>query len=267
MPLTQPYTPSASWHETTVYQPNGAKSDGLSLIQAGLYALDNVAYLTGANTSSAVNRLATVANLAALKAITGQRNEDYTTAKGLGLYQFDSSSALAPDNLLVVAPDVGTGRWLMRAGLPSGGGGGALRRMLPGSVFAPAQDVDNYIGTTWAYSQKAVAWPSKFHFVAHSNDFLAGDVITSLDFREDCTPYARVTLTAYHVRSTSGTSAPTVTNLGNRTATGTLTLSPTITWAEGDCLVFDAYLDPTLPGSGPGTTEAILTFVAINATR
>jgi len=56
-----------------------------------------------------------LANLAALKALAeaGRSDNTMVLVDGLGIYKFDSGSAAAGDDLNVVVPDAGTGRWLL----------------------------------------------------------------------------------------------------------------------------------------------------------
>ena len=114
---TQTFTPTATWHNTSRYQENGDISDStIGAAETGEDAMDNLAYLTGGNSNSAVRRLATVADLAALKALTTQRDQDYFALdSNKRIYQYDSGSAATADDFSVVQPTSGGGRYILAA--------------------------------------------------------------------------------------------------------------------------------------------------------
>lgn len=98
---------------------------GEVLINAGLTASDTntpalVAGLTEA-VSSANKIITPVANLAGLKAIVTSAMPDSVVieCKALGLFRFDGASTLANDNLSVVQPTTGIGRWIKIAEVKS----------------------------------------------------------------------------------------------------------------------------------------------------
>jgi hypothetical protein len=61
--------------------------------------------------NAGVNRVRTVVNLAALQSLTGMVDGDVALCVPLGIFRFYAANASAPDNVMIVAPNVGTGRW------------------------------------------------------------------------------------------------------------------------------------------------------------
>lgn len=259
---TQTYTPSATWHNTSQYQENGDTTDAPTAQDGGFKALDNIAYLTGGNTSDAVSRVQVTNSVATLKLIgsSARRDRDTCMIDGSGVvYLFDSGSSATGDDYSVVTPATGTGRWILQANaVPQST---TIKRTLYGINFT-GYDVSN-VGVAWSIDVSTMTLGlyhnGNYTVYGMIHDFNAGDVLSTIDFTETDESTNVTTLTAYHV-----TSSGTVTNLGNRTTTGTITLSPTVTWATGDTLIFSANLDAS---SGSGGTRARLTKVVVNGTR
>lgn len=61
--------------------------------------------------NSGVNRVRTVANLAALQALTGMVDGDVANCVSLGFFRFHATDATSANNVTIVAPGVGSGRW------------------------------------------------------------------------------------------------------------------------------------------------------------
>lgn len=65
-----------------------------------------------ARLDAGVTRVRTVATVALLKAVTGQTTGDHAVVKDLGLFEFDALSSAPPNDVTVVTPTAGGGRWL-----------------------------------------------------------------------------------------------------------------------------------------------------------
>ena len=57
-----------------------------------------------------------VADLAALKAVSGMGDAEVRLVPALGLFHYDSSSAATADDITIVDPTVGSGQWLLERG-------------------------------------------------------------------------------------------------------------------------------------------------------
>ncbi len=68
-------------------------------------------YLKGQLDTGAL-KIREAANVAALKAVTGQVTGDVRLVPDLGPFRFDSTSTATADDVFVIAPTVGGGRWL-----------------------------------------------------------------------------------------------------------------------------------------------------------
>jgi hypothetical protein len=58
-----------------------------------------------------VDRVRSVANLAALQALTGMVDGDVVNCVSLGFFRFHATDATSANNVTIVAPGVGSGRW------------------------------------------------------------------------------------------------------------------------------------------------------------
>lgn len=78
---------------------------------------DNTRYLQQILEASGVKLVRNAANLAALKALTVGSTYDQQVCwvEGLGLFFYDYGSSATPDNVMVVQPDAGGGRWIHAA--------------------------------------------------------------------------------------------------------------------------------------------------------
>ena len=118
---TQTFTPTQTFSATGSYQENGDVSDATVLQDVAEKTMSNVAFLLGSAsgaTPQAVRKIATVDDLAALKAIAAadRRDRDYCVLdSNKRIYQFDSASAATGDDYAVVTPAAGTGRWILDA--------------------------------------------------------------------------------------------------------------------------------------------------------
>lgn len=230
MPTTT-YTPSATWHNTSTQQANGDVSDAAVLQQAGQYAQDGLAYLTGSNTRTQVSRIQTCTDLTALKAIgsSDRRDLDFCvldTANGERLYKFDSGSSSTGDDYAVVTPASGTGRWHMVGAKPKstsktwGCAGSAFFGVFDGSNLPT---VDFSAGTFQSNANDTAVVSVRLE------DFNAGDVLSSLKVlaTSSGTP-GSTTITAYVC--TPGDSSNTMTTLGTSTITQPKSTVTTITF-------------------------------------
>lgn len=97
-----------------------ASPDDLAALIVNIPVAITMGVITDSITAS--NKIITpVANLAALKAIVTTTTPDSVIieCKSLGLFRFDSSSTLANDNLSVIQPTTGIGRWIKIAEVKS----------------------------------------------------------------------------------------------------------------------------------------------------
>lgn len=267
---TQTYTPSATWHNTSQYQQNGDVSDAAVLQKTGEDALDGLAYLTGGNTLSQVRQEATVADLAALKALTTQRDQDYFVLDtNKRKYQFDSGSAATADDYAVVQPTVGGGRYILvgsavpkttslrkqvqATAMPfTESAGGTTRDMANGRV------VNSGGGTTTLYCE--------------FEGLNLGDVISGIEFAGNANVAGggfNIVATFYRVNQASGAVTPTVTLLGTLTITaGTGNSAQTsaaaplpITIVAGDVVCCE------IVGTSGAPTSGYVYWAAVNGFR
>lgn len=274
---TQTYTPSASaWNSTSRYQENGDTTDAtIGAAETGEDALDNLAYLTGGNTESAVRRIATVADLAALKALTSQRDRDYFVLdSNKRLYQFDSGSSATGDDYAVVQPSAGSGRYvLVASAVPKIT---ALRRVkyaqngtIRNSGSAPS-------GTSVAngyFRNDATGNTSTIDL--EFDDLQNGDEITELQLVGDPGVGGTgqdITAAWYLYQSDDGDTAPTVTSLGTLTLSAggaageaSKTSSP-LPFIIPESPAFDK-LVCRITSAGDATNYAQVNWVAVNGTR
>lgn len=265
---TTTYTPSATWHNTSLQQANADVSDATILQQPGQYAQDGLAYLTGSNTRSQVSRIQTCTDLTALKAIgaSDRRDLDFCvldSANGERLYKFDSGSSATSDDYAVVTPASGSGRWHLVNAKPKST---TLRRVV-GGAFTVGDTTDRSYAAqdTWVfYPATATNW-------GRFDSFNVGDVISEIELVSSCSTGNTLSVEFFHVASTDGGTSPTVTSLGTLSISGggaTTTSSSSaplpITMAEGDQLTFMATFDAS---GGSGGTTSKLRWCAVNGTR
>lgn len=211
---TQTYTPSASWNNTSQYQQNGDVSDAAVLQLTGQDALDNIAYLTGGNTNSQVRQEATVADLAALKALTTQRDQDYFVLdSNKRKYQFDSGSAATADDYAVVQPTAGGGRYILINAVPNST---TIRR------------VQTAVAGVWTVSAGTLTRDPSNGRVSHNGggphdgyfeftDLNAGDVISEIELAGNANVGGggvNIDANFYLIRANDGDTSPTITALG-----------------------------------------------------
>lgn len=110
MPVT--LSPSGTYGPGTVTAPVDGEPRSAGSVATGLQQLLDMVGYVKTLLDSGVLRIRSVASVTALKALTGHTTGDHATVKDLGLYQFDASSALTANDVTVVQPTVGGGRWL-----------------------------------------------------------------------------------------------------------------------------------------------------------
>lgn len=267
---TYTYTPTDTWHNDAQSQQNADVSDATLLQQPGQYALDNLVKLTGLNTANSVRRIATVADLAALKALTTQRDQDYFALdSNKRVYQFDSGSAATADDYAIVQPTVGAGRYILTNAVPKS----TTRRWVVSSVGFTSEDWTN--ATVDIANARIVCNGGAFTGYAHFHGLKAGDIVTGIELCGNANVGGggnNIVATFYKVEADSGDIVPTVTNLGALTITAgtgdsiqTSAVAPLpITIPEGsdhDAIVVEIAL-----GGGAPTTNHLY-WVALNGTR
>ena len=109
---------SSSSYPANVTAPSDGDTRNAASVATALGQLaDRTAYLKGKAgiTDDGVQIIRQVADVAALKAIgSGSRaNKDVAIIPSQGLYVFDSSSSATGDDVNVIQPTSGTGRWLL----------------------------------------------------------------------------------------------------------------------------------------------------------
>ncbi|BCK01708.1 pyocin knob domain-containing protein [Anaerocolumna chitinilytica] len=97
---------------TTYY--NLEKQQGNDLVN--INGINNNFDIIDTEIKEAQNRMQkAVGTLSELKAVTGVPENTTILCKGLGLYRYEASSAATPDDFFIVAPSLGTGRWILMA--------------------------------------------------------------------------------------------------------------------------------------------------------
>jgi hypothetical protein len=255
-------TPTATWHNTSLQQSNGDVTDvAVGAAVTGRDAMDNIAYLTGGNTLTQVRREATVADLAALKSLTTQRDQDYFVLdSNKRKYQFDSGSSATADDYSVVQPTSGTGRYILQSSaVPQST---SKTWSLSGSAFFGL----------FASSHQPTYTYSTGQIQSNSNDsptvqgtfsgFNPGDVLSSANVLcvSGGTP-GNCTVTIYV--NTPGDSSNTITTLGTATLSQPVSTVTTInfgtpyTYVEGDTVYATVYLSG---GTGTWTLKSARIF-------
>lgn len=272
MPTTT-YTPSATWHNTSTQQANGDVSDAAVLQQAGQYAQDGLAYLTGSNTRTQVSRIQTCTDLTALKAIgsSDRRDLDFCvidTANGERLYKFDSGSSSTGDDYAVVTPNAGTGRWHLTNVKPKS----TSKRWVSAGYQAVQLDTSGAVARDVSTGHARVTYPANatLYHQFGAGDFNAGDIISSVEaVIANGTGNTTIT-TIYHLRSAAAGTAPTVTTLATLNSTGlvaniTSSAAPLpITIESGDQITAVTVFDTS---GGSGGTTCTVVWVGLAGTR
>lgn len=269
---TQTYTPTASWNNTSSYQQNGDVSDATVLQLTGQDALDNLAYLTGLNTLDAVRRISTVADLAALKAITTHRDEDVIIIEGGAAYQFDSASAATSDDFAVVTPTAGGGRWKRMSAIPKST---TLRRVIPAVSMVYTHTTGGATGPDDANGRVTSNGGGTATLRGRITGLNAGDVITEIQLVGNANVAGGgndIVATFYLYQADDGDTSTTVTTLGTLTipaGTGASEQAATaaplpITIPEGashDCI------HVVITNTSGAVTSNYIYWAAVNGTR
>lgn len=275
---TQTYTPTATWGNTGQYQENGDVSDATLLQNTGEQAMDNLAYLTGAYNLTQVRQLATVADLAALKALTTQRDQDYFVLdSNKRIYQFDSGSAATGDDYSVVQPTAGAGRYILAASaVPQTTNkrwvvsGPACSAPLVGATSTP---VVNLAAAATANIANTDATGATMTVYANFGTFEPGDILSEIEVVGSLVNAAAdVTATFYLISAVDGATAPVVTSMGSVSSpagAGAFTVSSnvgpyTVPAATGNYTVVASIV---LTGVAGTSQDAKLSWVAINGSR
>ena len=264
---TQTYTPSATWNNTAQYQQSGDRTNAPIAQDGGLKALDNIAYLTGSNTSSSVRRLAIYPTLSDVKNIPSafRRDEDSVMVADpatAGIFTFYAASTATADDYYVLQPAAGTGRWLR--GSVMSPQSTSVRDIITGAELT-AKGINITDVTYYNYGGSRVVHPNgpENIYGSFGSRFNSGDVLTSLDVYLAVTGGATISVRVEHYRY-SGATTPTRTTLATITTSGNTVLGTPVTWAKDDRI----FVTATLDGSGGVTGDAAyLYWIAANATR
>ena len=273
------YTPTQTWHATATYVLTGETITETVAKDLGANAMDNIASLVGTAagaTPQAIRRIATVADLAALKAIAAadRADRDYVVLDDTKrVYQFDSASAVTGDDYATVTPNAGTGRWILAAS--------SVPRTTSLRKALLAISMDIFEGTPGASPIKdrangrvTCAGGGAVTLTGQIEGLKAGDVITEIQLVANANAGGGgtdVVATFTMVEVDDGSTTPTMTTLGTLTrAAGTsgevaATAAPLpITIPDSpDCDVIHVEITCT---SGAPTTSYIY-WVAVNGTR
>ena len=273
------YTPSAaSWNSTALVGKPGEKISAPGYADTGMKALDNLAYLTGAGTNSAIKRIAYVDDIAALKAISegGRRDKDtmLVLAGGtLAQYVFSAAATDTSDEPYILVPNVGSGRWLMEGRKPSSnliGTGSDAHSLhgwvIPGIAFHPLPSASNFTVDA-ATGSAGFNYPQNAgRMYAYFNGLNIGDKFSSLRGKGILSSGTEITVYMYLMEQ-SGASI-TCTLIDNFTLTNSvpsISISfPTITWGISNCLYFDVHVDCS---GGTGGSAAKLQSLSFSTTR
>lgn len=102
---------SSASYPANVRAPVGGESRTAASVSNGLTDLANrTAYLKGV-LDDGVQKIRTLDNIAALKALTGMSTNDVAFVPGKRLYRFNGASSVAGDDDWIVTPDSVGGRW------------------------------------------------------------------------------------------------------------------------------------------------------------
>lgn len=269
------HTPTQTWHATGTYVLTGEVITESVAKEVGTFAMDNVARLVGTAagaTPQGIRRGATVADLAALKAIAAadRADQDYVaidTANGERLYKFDSAGAGTGDDFAIITPDAGTGRWHLVGAKPKS----TTHRWLAGvgkitvDLVAPnaVQDIPN---------GRFVCNGGNGTLYAEFDDFNAGDVVSSVELAGNANVGgggANIVAAFYRMSAVLAATTPTMTALGTVTiaagagnTNSTVSAAPLpITLAIGEKVVVLLTCNTAAP-----ITDYIY-WVALNGTR
>lgn len=105
-------TETATFSATVTVPEDGDGVTGLSIETAAQSLANRSQYLKSIVTGTGVGRIREVTTLAALKALTGMVDTDVVRLYGAGLYRYDTSTSATENLPWIVAPDVGSGRWI-----------------------------------------------------------------------------------------------------------------------------------------------------------
>lgn len=222
------HTPTQTWHTTGQYVLTGEFITESISKDLGANAMDNIARLVGTAagaTPQAVRRIATVADLAALKAIASadRADQDYCaidTANGERVYKFDSAGAGTGDDYAIVTPNAGTGRWHLVNAAPKT----SVRRVTALGVKLINETDITYGGRDFATGKASWGIASNgtnYGHVFEQQEFNAGDIITDFYLIGEHSNNAdQIDVTVYKVTSTDGGTSTTATSIGTGTKTG-----------------------------------------------
>ncbi len=104
-------TGSSSFSNTHTVPDDGDNLTAASAITPWQSLADNTRYLQQLTESSGVKLVRSVSNVSAMEALTGMADREICWVEGLGLYFYDSGSAVSANSITIVQPSSGGGRW------------------------------------------------------------------------------------------------------------------------------------------------------------
>lgn len=111
--MTKILTPVATWGSNPTYPEDGVDPETAAGLEVSIQSALNRAEFLSAVQATGVPRVRSVSSIAALKAVTGQTTGDHVVVKDLGFFQFEAAAVLTSDDVNIVTPTVGGGRWLL----------------------------------------------------------------------------------------------------------------------------------------------------------
>ncbi len=106
-------TPVATYGSNPTYPEDGVDPETAAGLEVSIQTALNRSELVKTRIDAGVQKVRTVATIAALKGVTGHATGDHAVVKDMGVYEFDGASVATSNDVTVVTPTVGGGRWLL----------------------------------------------------------------------------------------------------------------------------------------------------------
>lgn len=172
--MTKILTPVAAYGSNPTYPEDGIDPETAAGLEVSIQTAINRAELAKTRLDAGIQKIRSVATVAALKAVTGQATGDHIVVVDTGLFQFDGASLATSDDVTVVTPTAGGGRWL---------GVGRSARVANG--YAPLDatakvPVANLRGQLLASSSNATVGTTTGNLTTQTQAILAGQLPVTL---------------------------------------------------------------------------------------